>query len=137
VLLERHAEGSAEDLYGWTEPNARWPTATPHYCTSISTTVNPSNDFGHTVGDGVLVEFSRRLRESCRPSDVPAQLAGDEFAILMAEPLTAEQALTVADRVVRAAVVPFLIADKVITIGARVGIATVDNSGQPAPPLEV
>jgi len=138
VLLERHTEGlgrgpvraSRSEL-----PRAERNPALLYIDLDNFKSIN--DDFGHTIGDGVLVEFSRRLRESCRPSDVPARLAGDEFAILMVEPLTAEQALTVADRVVRAAVVPFLIADKVITIGASVGIATADNSGQPAPPLEV
>lgn len=86
---------------------------------------------------GVLVEFARRLRESCRPHDVAARLAGDEFVLLMTEPLTDVQALAVANRLVRAASIPFLIADTTITIGASVGIVTVAGNDDGAqPPLE-
>ncbi len=138
VLLERHAEGLGRGPL-WvsrTEPPAAERNLALLYI-DLDNFKSINDDFGHTIGDGVLVEFSRRLRESCRPSDVPARLAGDEFALLMVEPLTAEHALAVADRVVRAAAVPFLVADKVITIGASVGIAAVDNGDEPAAPLEV
>src|SRR3546814_17802744 len=43
----------------------------------------PVNDaHGHLVGDHVLEEVARRLRQCVRPSDVVARLGGDEFAIL-------------------------------------------------------
>ncbi|WP_127784273.1 EAL domain-containing protein [Rhodococcus sp. X156] len=96
-----------------------------------------NDDYGHTVGDAVLVEFARRLRESCRPDDVPARLAGDEFALLMVEPLTTEQALSVAERVVRAAAQPFLVDTHLVTIGASVGVTTVPTAHQDPPPLDV
>lgn len=39
--------------------------------------------YGHKVGDQVLVEFSERLREILRESDISARIGGDEFAILV------------------------------------------------------
>lgn len=52
-----------------------------------------NDDFGHTVGDDVLVEVSRRIRSLCRPDDVIARLGGDEFAVLLddVEPTNAER----------------------------------------------
>ena len=98
-----------------------------------------NDEHGHAVGDGVLVEFARRLRESCRPNDVAARLAGDEFALLMVDPLTEEHAVAVANRVVRAASLPFLVADRVVAIGASVGVAaaaTVRRGEDDQPALE-
>jgi diguanylate cyclase len=38
---------------------------------------------GHDVGDAVLIDVGRRLRQNVRPGDVAARLGGDEFAVLM------------------------------------------------------
>jgi diguanylate cyclase (GGDEF)-like protein/PAS domain S-box-containing protein len=42
-----------------------------------------NDGFGHAVGDALLVEVARRLRESCRADDVVARQGGDEFLILL------------------------------------------------------
>ena len=44
----------------------------------------PVNDkFGHDVGDGLLVEASKRMLASVRESDTVARVGGDEFMILV------------------------------------------------------
>jgi len=47
--------------------------------------------FGHKVGDDVIAHLGAILRESCRTSDLPARLGGEEFAILLThtEPIAA------------------------------------------------
>jgi diguanylate cyclase (GGDEF)-like protein/PAS domain S-box-containing protein len=45
---------------------------------------------GHDVGDALLVEVARRLRDALRESDSAARLGGDEFAVLL-EGLNEEQ----------------------------------------------
>lgn len=44
-----------------------------------------NDGLGHTVGDGVLVEVGRRLRELTRREDVVSRLGGDEFIVLLSE----------------------------------------------------
>jgi diguanylate cyclase (GGDEF)-like protein len=93
----------------------------------------PVNDrHGHALGDQVLAEVARRLREAIRPSDTVARLGGDEFAILCAgvdDPASVDQ---LADRLVDAVGQPVRIGDIEVTVGLSVGIAgIVDSSGSP------
>jgi diguanylate cyclase (GGDEF)-like protein/PAS domain S-box-containing protein len=44
-----------------------------------------NDTFGHEVGDQVLVEIARRLKQVARSSDTVARLGGDEFVLLCTE----------------------------------------------------
>lgn len=55
---------------------------------------------GHDVGDSLLREVSGRLRAAVRESDTVARLGGDEFAVLI-DAETTEEAVTIADRILR------------------------------------
>jgi diguanylate cyclase (GGDEF)-like protein len=58
-------------------------------------TVNDT--WGHSAGDELLSEFSRRLAGAIRVQDLAARLGGDEFAVLVRD-ADAEQAVSVARR---------------------------------------
>ncbi|MFU8804125.1 MAG: diguanylate cyclase [Bradymonadaceae bacterium] len=58
----------------------------------------PVNDtYGHVVGDEVLREVGRLMRESLREVDVPARYGGEEFVIILEE-TEIEAGVLVADR---------------------------------------
>ena len=42
-----------------------------------------NDQFGHAVGDAVLIEVAERIRSASRAGDEVARLGGDEFAVLM------------------------------------------------------
>jgi diguanylate cyclase (GGDEF)-like protein len=83
----------------------------------------PVNDtLGHAMGDALLRRVSGRLRAAVRDGDLVARLGGDEFAILAAV-AGAEEAATLADRVIELVSRPYVIAGQVIDIGASAGVA--------------
>jgi diguanylate cyclase (GGDEF)-like protein len=58
-------------------------------------TVNDT--WGHSAGDELLAEFSRRLAGAIRPQDLAARIGGDEFAVLVRD-VDVEGAVVVARR---------------------------------------
>jgi diguanylate cyclase (GGDEF)-like protein len=58
-------------------------------------TVNDT--WGHSAGDELLSEFSRRLAGAIRPRDLAARIGGDEFAVLVRD-VDAEGAIVIARR---------------------------------------
>ncbi len=59
-----------------------------------------NDDYGHAVGDAVLVEFSKLMGRLVRTSDVIGRWGGEEFVILLRRPERGE-ALHLADRLQR------------------------------------
>lgn len=59
-----------------------------------------NDSFGHASGDALLVEVSRRLRDTVRATDMVARLGGDEFAVVAPVP-SADDAARLAARLVK------------------------------------
>ncbi len=88
-----------------------------------------NDTLGHAVGDKLLVEAARRLRDNCRPSDMLFRLGGDEMALL--GKLTRREAKTSADRMIAAFARPFQIGDQEVTVGLSIGIAMAGRGDDP------
>jgi diguanylate cyclase (GGDEF)-like protein len=82
-----------------------------------------NDSLGHLAGDQVLKEVSRRLLTCVRPHDVVGRLSGDEFAILLENLASTDEATHVANRIIRAMAQPMIIAGRQIEPSASVGIA--------------
>ncbi len=83
-------------------------------------TVNDTH--GHDVGNAVLVEFGRRLRECLRIEDAAVRLGGDEFVALLAD-IDEADAEKVAERVLEAAQEPMVHGEHVLALSATIGLA--------------
>jgi len=81
-----------------------------------------NDTLGHSLGDDLLVEIGRRLRQTIRESDTVARLGGDEFAVMF-ESAAAPGAVEVAQRIGRALETPFALGGVTIEVKASVGIA--------------
>lgn len=91
----------------------------------------PINDeFGHRVGDQVLVEVAERIRRAVRPADHVARIGGDEFAVLCHEVDEAD-AGGIAQRLLDELDSSVLTAAGAVKVGVSIGIAlTNDAAGE-------
>jgi len=88
----------------------------------------PVNDrLGHACGDELLKQVAERLRRCLRETDTAARIGGDEFAVVLEEPVAGGFA-SVAERVVRALQTPYLLGEEQMVVCASVGVA-VDQNG--------
>ncbi len=82
-----------------------------------------NDSLGHDVGDQVLVEFARRVRQCVRKVDTVARQGGDEFIILLTELRDPHDALRVAEKIIAAIAAPFVIGQYSLSVAASVGVA--------------
>ena len=88
----------------------------------------PINDqYGHGVGDIVLMQVAARLRHTLRTSDSVCRLGGDEFVILLESTETLEGAILVAQKSIESLNEPIEANDHVCHIGASIGISVFPN----------
>jgi diguanylate cyclase (GGDEF)-like protein/PAS domain S-box-containing protein len=88
-----------------------------------------TNDtMGHSVGDELLVAAAIRLAAVVRESDTAARLGGDEFALLVEHLADSAAVEAFAERVVRAFIEPFDLAEGSVITTATVGVATTEDS---------
>ena len=88
-----------------------------------------NDTFGHAGGDTVLRAVADRLCSAVRPSDTLARMGGDEFAALLESPVG--DPLGVGERVRSAVEQPYDLADRSVTVGCSVGVATTAATGEP------
>lgn len=85
---------------------------------------------GHAVGDKLLVEVAKRLKQAVRSGDVVARLSGDEFTILLHDCTQADKAEMIASKVLKAVNEVFTIEDHALHISASIGISLAPLHGR-------
>ena len=87
-----------------------------------------NDTLGHAVGDQLLAEVARRLRETAGAEAQVGRLGGDEFAVV-ARTRDADAAARLGARIIAALSKPYAIAGKTVTIGASAGLAMGPEDG--------
>jgi len=82
-----------------------------------------NDNFGHAVGDRVLIEAGGRIQSVLRSGDVLARLGGDEFAILLSDLGSPDDAMRVAGKLLDVLKAPYTLRHQQIYSGASIGIA--------------
>jgi len=82
-----------------------------------------NDSLGHPAGDKLIVAVAERLRHSLRRHEVVARFGGDEFAILCEDIVDEQDAVAVAERVLRTFSLPFHLSHGETMSSASLGIA--------------
>lgn len=88
-----------------------------------------NDSLGHQVGDKLLHEVATRVSLCMRGSDVVARFGGDEFVVMMDMIKKPEDAALVAQKIIDALAVEFVIESKEIFISASIGISIYPQDG--------
>lgn len=82
-----------------------------------------NDELGRAIGDELLRQFSHRLLECLRVTDMIARLGGDEFGCILVTPDGSGDAGVVASKIREALRQPFNLLDHEITVTASIGIS--------------
>lgn len=87
---------------------------------------------GHDVGDALLREVAKRLRQSVRGEDIVARMGGDEFVVLLPEIAEREDAAILARKILNESVTPVMAGGFALFWQASIGISTFPDDGRDA-----
>ncbi len=89
------------------------------------------NDYyGHGTGDGLLVQFAKRIGLELRPTDVLSRISGDEFLLLL-NPIQSQQEVAhYLERLVQRLRAPFFIEDSEVFATASIGVSLYPEHGR-------
>ena len=92
---------------------------------------------GHHIGDLLLRRVGTLFVARVRRSDTVARTGGDEFAVILEEPITREDAERVGDALIQRLKEPIELEDHTVTVGASVGIAMFPEDADNAERLRI
>jgi len=84
---------------------------------------NINDSLGHSIGDDVLTEVSRRITSAVPPHATVARIAGDEFVVLDATTETVTQSVLLAEQVLDSLRSPITTRDGDMFVTASIGVA--------------
>lgn len=88
--------------------------------------------FGHTAGDNLLIELSKRFASLLRPADTLARLGGDEFLILLTEVEHIDTVSLIASRLIDSLRHPFFQGEFDFFITASIGVTIAPDDSSDA-----
>lgn len=94
-----------------------------------------NDNHGHLVGDQLLRQAVTRLRTRLRDTDCLGRVGGDEFVVALHVENGQPDLHQLATRLIDSLAEPFKIGDRVLSVGASVGISLFPEHGQSADEL--
>lgn len=89
-----------------------------------------NDTLGHDIGDAVIKETASRLKMCIREDDLIARLGGDEFTVCLTDMNSAEDASTVAQKLLDAMSSPFILDEERLYFSFSIGIALFPEHGE-------
>ncbi len=81
-----------------------------------------NDTLGHSIGDSLIVQVGRKLRDALNADDHVARLGGDEFAVLRRSPFTRD-AMTLGEEIHQALTTHFELEGQLTPVEVSVGVA--------------
>ncbi|MFQ3265400.1 MAG: diguanylate cyclase (GGDEF)-like protein [Colwellia sp.] len=82
-----------------------------------------NDNYGHNVGDQLLVEVAKRMQQTLREGDTLARIGGDEFIAVMVDLENIEDSESVLKRLLKAASAPVYLGGAVMQVSASIGVS--------------
>ncbi|OGW79766.1 MAG: hypothetical protein A3G33_01830 [Omnitrophica bacterium RIFCSPLOWO2_12_FULL_44_17] len=89
-----------------------------------------NDTLGHAVGDRLLQAVSGRLRGYLQETETVTRIGGDEFSILLPSVDRLEDAIKIAEKLLRAMQIPFLIRGHELYLSCSIGLSFYPNDGE-------
>ena len=81
-----------------------------------------NDTYGHAIGDAVLIEFAKRLKQCVRVEDTVARLAGDEFVIVIESSDHSDDAQLAAQRISEKTKQPWQFGQHLVHVSTSIGV---------------
>jgi diguanylate cyclase (GGDEF)-like protein/PAS domain S-box-containing protein len=94
-----------------------------------------NDTLGHHVGDRLIADVGRRIRECVRGGDTVGRVSGDEFGVVLTELAQADDAALVAQKILEALALPFDLGGNEAYVTASIGISVFPSDGGDAETL--
>ncbi len=94
-----------------------------------------NDTLGHTAGDVLLREASKRIAACVRESDTVARMGGDEFTVIISNVRTLTSIEHVAKKIGATFGSPFDLDGKICSVSASIGVAIYPENGETAEQL--
>ncbi len=89
-----------------------------------------NDSLGHATGDALLVECSKRIKNSIRKNDIVARLGGDEFVVLIIGAQSVANIDNVVQKLLSTLAQPYKLEQKTIYSTVSIGIAIYPDDAQ-------
>lgn len=84
---------------------------------------------GHHIGDELLIEVAKRIKNCLRKSDIVARLGGDEFTVILSQLESLSTVDHIAQSVIDYLALPFEVEREKFNISASIGITFCPDDG--------
>ncbi|RWZ58796.1 sensor domain-containing diguanylate cyclase [Halobacillus fulvus] len=88
-----------------------------------------NDQYGHQIGDDVLVIFTKRVQQMLRETDTFSRLGGDEFVVLLTNLHSSEDAEKIASRIMNKITQSISVQGQQLSISVSIGIAICPDHG--------
>ena len=89
-----------------------------------------NDQFGHDIGDLLLIKVAKIFKTILRKSDFVARLGGDEFTVIVDDYQNINQIKALCNKIIKSLSTKFTIKGNKFHIGCSIGIAVFDSDGK-------